>query len=831
MHKQEDQAQAKAALRRAAEERHKGKAPTQAPQTEVELRRLQHELEVHQVELEMQNEELQASQAEIQAGLERYSDLFDFAPVGYFDLATDGTVRLVNLTGASLVGFARAELTGRRFEVLLTRADRTAFGDFLQRVFVTQTRQAHEITLLKKDQTRLHAHLEAAPSPDGRSCRLSMFDITERKRAETEKDDAIRYIQTLLAASPIGILTYKATGQTLSANAAAAKIVGTTIENLKQQNFRNLDSWKRSGFLKPAELALATGQEQLFKDHAVSSFGAEVWAACRFVPFLYGGETHLMLLIQDIGEHHRAEMALRESEAKFRTIIETSPVAMAINDQHENITYLNRRFHETFGYTLEDIPTLEAWWPRAYPDPAYRQRVAQEWQVAAEKAHREGTALELVDYKVTCKDGAVRNIQFSLAPMGTAHVVILYDITERKQAEAERESLEAQNRQLQKSESLGRMAGAIAHSFNNQLAAVIMNLELALQELTPNGGPSASLSEALQSARKAADISTQMVTYLGQTHAQLEHLDLSETCQRSLPLLQTALPKAVVLETDLSAPGPVINANASQIQQVLTNLLTNAWEASRQGSGAIRLTVKQVTAVDIPAVRRFPIDWQPRDPAYACLEVADSGCGIATGDSEKLFDPFFTSKFVGRGLGLAVVLGIVRERGGCITVESEVGQGSVFRVFLPVTATAVPSKPIPAVPAPKSAACGTVLVIEDERALRTTVTRALQLKGFTVFAAEDGVEGVELFQQHRDEIQCVLCDLTMPRKDGWETLTALRQLAPGLPVILSSGYDDARAMEGHHAELPQAFLHKPYPIAALFNAVNQALAKQEERTD
>jgi two-component system cell cycle sensor histidine kinase/response regulator CckA len=702
MHKKEDQTQAKAALRRAAEERHKGNAPTQPPQTEADLRRLQQELEIHQIELEIQNEELRASRAEIEAGLERYSNLFDFAPVGYFDLAADGTILLLNLTGASLAGFGRAELTGRRFGVLLTQSDRTGFSDFLQRVFVTQTRQAHEITLLKKDQTRLHAHLEAVPSPDGRSCRLSMFDTTERKRAEHEKDDAMRYVQMLLAASPIGILTYKATGQTISANAAAAQIVGTTIKNLKQQNFRNLDSWKRSGFLKVAELALATGQEQFCEDHFVSSFGVELRVACRFVPFLYGEETHLLLLIQDISE--------------------------------------------------------------------------------------------------------------------------------RRRAEAEREKMETQNRQLQKSESLGRMAGAIAHNFNNHLAAVMLNLELALQELPPNAGPGANLSDALQSARKAAGISTQMLTYLGQTHSRLEHLDLSGICRRSLPLLQATLPKAVVLETDLSAPGPVINANASQIQQVLTNLLTNAWEASHKGSGAIRLTVNQVSATAIPAVRRFPIDWQPRDPAYACLEVADSGCGIATGDIEKLFDPFFTSKFVGRGLGLAVVLGIVREHGGCITVESEVGQGSVFRVFLPVTAAAVSPKPSPVVPVPRSAGYGTVLVIEDEWALRVTVTRALQLKGFTVFAAADGVEGVELFEQHRDEIQCVLCDLTMPRMDGWETLTALRQLAPGLPVILSSGYDDARAMEGYHPELPQVFLHKAYPIEALFNAVNQALAKQEERT-
>jgi two-component system, cell cycle sensor histidine kinase and response regulator CckA len=391
----------------------------------------------------------------------------------------------------------------------------------------------------------------------------------------------------------------------------------------------------------------------------------------------------------------------------------------------------------------------------------------------------------------------------------------------KHRAAAAHEKLEAQNRQLQKAESLGRMAGAIAHNFNNQLQAVIMNLELALDNLPPDTGTGTNLSEAMKSARKAAAVSTQMLTYLGQTHVQYEPLDLSETCQRGLPLFQGALPAAVVLETELPASGPVISANANQIRQVLTNLLTNACEASREGSGPIRLTVRLVPAAAIPAVNRFPIDWQPRDQAYACLEVADSGCGIAAREIEELFDPFFSTKFTGRGLGLPVVLGIVREHGGSIAVDSEPGRGSAFRVFLPVTVAAVPPKPFPAASAPKTAGPSTVLVAEDERSLCATITRALQRNGYAVIAAVDGVEAVELFEQHRDEICCVLCDLSMPRMGGWETLTALRKLAPGLPVILSSGYDEARVMEGHHPELPQAYLRKPYELKALFNAISR----------
>ena len=411
------------------------------------------------------------------------------------------------------------------------------------------------------------------------------------------------------------------------------------------------------------------------------------------------------------------------------------------------------------------------------------------------------------------------------------------DIIKRKQAEAEQAKLEAQNRQLQKSESLGRMAGAIAHHFNNQLQAVMGNLELALNHLPGTAGPVENLTAAMQSAHRAAEVSTLMLTYLGQTMAKREPLDLAETCQRHLPLLQASLPKNVDWEADLPAPGPVVSANANQIQQVLTNLVNNAWEASGAGQGAIRLTVRTVAPADIPALNRFPIDYLPQATAYACLEVADTGCGIANEDIERLFDPFFSSKFTGRGLGLSVVLGIVRAHQGVITVESEPVRGTVFRVFLPVSAEAIPRKPVPVAQAPATAGDGqaaihappdTVLVVEDEPAVRQAVTLTLTRLGFTVLAAEDGVAAVEIFGQHREEIGCVLCDLTMPRMNGWETLSALRQLAPGIPVILSSGYSEAQILQGHHsdAERPQAVLVKPYTLKALLDAIARAMAKK-----
>ncbi|MFA5181568.1 MAG: ATP-binding protein [Syntrophales bacterium] len=415
--------------------------------------------------------------------------------------------------------------------------------------------------------------------------------------------------------------------------------------------------------------------------------------------------------------------------------------------------------------------------------------------------------------------------------------VVLSNISDRKHAEAEKATLENQNRQLQKAESLGRMAGAIAHHFNNQLGAVIGNLELAIMELSQKANPHENIIAAMNASSRAAEMSGLMLTYLGQSFDIHEPLDLSTTCDRSLPMLQAVMPGSITLETDLPSPGPVIMANANQILQILTNLITNAWEGIGAGLGAIHLGVKTVFAENIPVTNRFPLDWQPQNNHYACLEVTDAGCGIEDKDIEKLFDPFFSSKFTGRGMGLAVVLGIVRAHSGVITVESEPGRSSTFRVFFPVTGevfirqphrAAIDGNALISNASPKNfEGEGTLLLVEDEEPVRDVAAAMITRLGFSVLEAKDGIEAVELFHQHQDEIRLVLCDLTMPRMNGWETLTALRKQAPDIPVILASGYDEDQVMAGDHPERPQVFLGKPYNLQRLSDAIRRALLNKK----
>jgi two-component system, cell cycle sensor histidine kinase and response regulator CckA len=533
-------------------------------------------------------------------------------------------------------------------------------------------------------------------------------------------------------------------------------------------------------------------------------------------------------LTREMAERRSADAAREKSEEIYRSILTASPDDITITDQEGRIVMVSPMAYTIFGY------------PR---DQDFSGRSVMEFLLPEDRAHaasqlalkRQGVVTGPSEYRALHQDGHVLDIEvnsefiLNAAGVPAGMVVIVRDITGRKRAAAEAEQMEALNRQLQKVESLGRMAGAIAHHFNNDLQAVMLSVESAIDDLAPGAGALESLADAMRSARKAAEVSGSMLTYLGQRTGKQEALELGEACLRSMSLLRAFIPAGVVLESDFPARGPVVSANESEVQQVLANLTTNAREAMGDRHGTIRLTVKTVAAAEIPAENRFPVGCRLHDTPHACLEVADAGCGIAHGNIEKVFDPFFSSKFAGRGLGLPVVLGIVRAHAGAITVESEPDVGSTFRVFLPVAAQAVPRKAVPVGLPPRASAHRTVLVVDDEPLVRKAFSRALRTLGYAVLEAEDGLAAVELFGQRRAEISCVVCDVTMPRMGGWETLTALRELAPGLPVILASGYSQDQVMAGDHPEWPQAFLSKPCDSRELVSALERALAGEGEQ--
>jgi two-component system cell cycle sensor histidine kinase/response regulator CckA len=393
------------------------------------------------------------------------------------------------------------------------------------------------------------------------------------------------------------------------------------------------------------------------------------------------------------------------------------------------------------------------------------------------------------------------------------------ELVERKRLEEEQRKWERQQQQLKKVESLNRMAAAIAHNFNNMLTAVIGNIQLAIGDV-PEGPTAEFMKQALKASNRAAEVSSLMLTYLGQSIAKSEPLDLAVICRSSLPFLRDGMESNVVLEVDLPSPGPIVNTNIEQIQQVLKNLVLNATE-SVDGSpeGIIRLAIKTVSLSEIPALHRYPLDWTPQGAEFACIEIRDSGSGIVEKEIDQIFDPFFSTKFAGRGLGLPVALGIVRAHKGLITVETTQGQGSVFKVFFPLSARRSLQKPDAPKKIVKRIRGSTVLLVDDEDLVREMAAALLKHMGYEVLEAKDGVEAVEMFRRHRSRISVVICDLTMPNMDGWGTIEAIHGLGTDVSMILASGYNEAQVMQGDHAVLPHAFLHKPYRMSDLQEAL------------
>jgi two-component system, cell cycle sensor histidine kinase and response regulator CckA len=435
------------------------------------------------------------------------------------------------------------------------------------------------------------------------------------------------------------------------------------------------------------------------------------------------------------------------------------------------------------------------------------------------------------ELRMVASDGAVfwANLQVTVMEDAASTLVyrmVMTDISERKEAEAQQVKLETQGRHLEKVESLERMVGAIAHIFNNQLCVVLGNLELTLENLEDDSLNRQNLVNAMRAARRSAEISGQMLTYLGQGGDKLEAVDISEECRRNLVKNWADIPGDIILDTVLLPRGPVVNANIKHIQQILTNLITNAREAIGNRAGRITVTTRILQDSAIPWTVFSDAGLLGDSPSpYGLLEVMDTGCGMSDEEMGKIFDPFFSTKFAGRGLGLAVTAGLVKAWGGMIDVRSAVGEGSTFRIYLPLATDAVARDMGGQKESLQIEAGDAVLLVEDEDAVRSVAEEMLKRLGFTVFAAADGNEAIALFEKEQRNIRCLITNLTMPGMDGWQTLAALRKIKPQLPAIISSGYDELRAMQGAYTEFPDAFLPKPYELDDFKDVLGRVLAE------
>jgi PAS domain S-box-containing protein len=526
----------------------------------------------------------------------------------------------------------------------------------------------------------------------------------------------------------------------------------------------------------------------------------------RLLPVIY----EVALIVGQAIARRRAEAAQTASEKRFQTLVENLGEGVARLGPDETFVFANRASDQIFGVApgglvgrqLSDF--LEAPWSATATASSY----------------------ELV---ITRPDGQKRFLEVSATPefgdsgACAATAAILRDVTEQKAAELERRRIEQYLQRSQKLESLGVLAGGIAHDFNNALMGMLAHAELVLQ-LLPEGHEARDSAEQIRcAALHSSGLSRQILTFSGKASAAVESLDLSSVVAETTSLMRAAMSRKAELRLELDPGLPAIEADATQLRQVAMNLLTNASESLGEHSGEIVVSTLAIS-LDPGALQHAQVGADIPAGNFVCLEVADTGCGMSAAQQAQMFDPFFSTRFTGRGLGLAAVLGIVRTHRGAIFVDSAPGKGTRMRVCLPSS-----DRPVsPAVVVPRTlvsrseAEAITVLLVDDDVAVLSSVRRLLSRSGFVILSAADGRAAIDTYRQHAGAISLVLMDMTMPELGGSEVLAELRIDRPELPVILCSGHDEEDL--DLHPGVNTAFLHKPFEHHTLLATIRGLLS-------
>jgi two-component system cell cycle sensor histidine kinase/response regulator CckA len=377
--------------------------------------------------------------------------------------------------------------------------------------------------------------------------------------------------------------------------------------------------------------------------------------------------------------------------------------------------------------------------------------------------------------------------------------------------------------ETQKLESLGVLAGGIAHDFNNIVMTILGNADLAERGLSPDSPARENLHEITQSAKRAANLCQQLLAYSGKGRFEKRTLDLNAVITEMEQMLKLSISKKAAIRFTLSPSIPLLEADLSQIQQVVMNLVINASEAITTANGVITVSTGSQQC-DHAYLREMWSGEPLPEGLYDFIEVADNGCGMDDTVRARIFEPFFTTKVKGRGLGLAAVMGLVRGHRGAIKVYSEPGRGTTFKLLFP--AAAVPDySGQRAEEGGKWRGSGTVLLVDDDESVRKVGRRMLEALGFSVLLANDGREAVEVFRARQRDISCIILDLTMPVMDGGDAFRELQGINPGVVVLLSSGYNEQETMEQFEGSGLAGFIQKPYHVPLLEEKLRKVLAE------
>jgi two-component system cell cycle sensor histidine kinase/response regulator CckA len=658
---------------------------------------------------------------------------------------------------------------------------------------------------------------------DGRPARMVgvSLDITERKRTEEALRVSQERLELAQGAGGIGIWDWDAsTGETHCSSGYGPLYglppgdVGPSFEGWLEL----IHPEDRVRLREELGQVLKSSNEYRDEFRVVWPDGTVHWLYGRgqVIRDSLGNAIRMIGVNMDISERKRAEAALRESEERFRIVADTAPVMICTSSPDKLATFFNKGWLSFTGRTMEQELGY-GWTKGVHPDDVDECLARYSESFDARRNCQ-------IEYRLRRADGEYRSVvcsgvpRFAVDGVFAGYIASCVDVTDSKRAKEEELA-------RQKLESVGVLASGIAHDFNNLMGGILASSELALAARSD----ALLVDEELQRIRTAAihggEIVRQLMIYSGSESPVFEPVNVSLVIEEMLPLLHISISKHAIFRIELGENIPAVQANPAQIRQVVMNLITNASEAVGERAGVIvvRTSLARV-GQDSPGSEAAKLP----EGDYVQMVVSDTGAGMTPEVQARIFDPFFTTKFPsrGRGLGLAVTHGIVRSHGGAIHVNGS-SNGTTVQVWLPCAAKTarITSTPVPAVVVEKGFShVGTILVVEDEDLLRLAVSKALTKRGFSVLEACDGSEGMELIRAHKNDIDVVLLDVTLPGLSSREIFEEARRIRPELKVILTSAYGK-ETVAGSFAGLPiERFIRKPFQLAELVAVLQDALA-------
>ncbi|MDP6980577.1 MAG: PAS domain S-box protein [Myxococcota bacterium] len=604
-------------------------------------------------------------------------------------------------------------------------------------------------------------------------------------------------------------------------------ILGITAEECVAEQKLEFHPDDLSKVIESGRKVRSTGRHAHNQTRLRHKDGHWVWVANTLIGWTDDhGRFATLIYARDISDVKQAEAAHRESEARYSVVSQMSCDLITEMNADGRYTYIGPGAEALLGYEEQEVLELEPW-ALLHPDERERVRAQLEKQLvpptAPPGAH---TNLQPIEARLRHKDGRwlwfeIQGVTYPRADGETRYLAVNRDVTERVLAEKARREFEQSMQRAQKLESLGVLAGGIAHDFNNLLTPIMGATGLALMEL-PNDSPVRSRLQTIhRAAKRAAALTNQMLAYAGQKPLRVEWVDLTAIVEDMRDLASTSLAGKARIDLKLEKDLPFVEGESAQLSQVVMNLISNAAESLPEEQGQLSISTG-TTNIDSRSRKMLFCDSMPPGE-YVYFEVRDNGCGMDAETLDRIFDPFYTTKFTGRGLGLAAVSGIVRGHGGGIEVTSEPGVGTCFRVLFPAVHPEQVQQAHQAEAPGEFCLEGTALVVDDDEGVRELAQEVLERAGMRVLCAADGRAGVDYFRDNADQIRVVLLDRTMPELSGADTLEAIRKICPNTPIVLVSGYSEERVQDELGGKGLAGFLKKPFLPENLLERVAEVL--------